>query len=252
MTFVRCSFLILVIILSIGLSGCADNENNTITVSAAASLGGVFDELADEFEQANPGTSVNVNYASSGILRTQIEQGAPVDVFASASIEHMDILQTKEIILINSRTNFARNSLVLIVPRNSDVNTTLENLKYANHIALGDPSHVPAGRYAKETLESIDLWPELEDKTIYTTNVKQVLDYVSRGEVDAGFVYATDVTGSVNVARKVPNSLHTPIIYTAAVLKESKHPETAARFVQFVTESDETLAQYGFISIKDV
>ena len=251
----RCSLLILVIIIpiiSIGLSGCADRENDTITVSAAASLRGVFDELADEFEQANHGTSVNVNYASSGIARTQIEQGAPVDVFASASIEHMDILQTKELILIDSRTNFARNSLVLIVPRNRDGNITLEDLKHADRIALGNPSHVPAGRYAKETLESIDLWPEIKDKTIWAANVKQVLDYVFRGEVDAGFVYATDVTERVEVARKVPESLHSPIIYSISVLKDSKNPDTSYRFVQFVAESDEIFVQNGFILIEEV
>ncbi|MCK5397034.1 MAG: molybdate ABC transporter substrate-binding protein, partial [Thermoplasmata archaeon] len=197
-------------------------------------------------------TSVNVNYASSGILRTQIEQGAPVDVFASASIEHMDILQTKELILIDSRTNFARNSLVLVIPRNSNGNTTLEDLKHADQIALGDPAHVPAGIYAKEMLESIDMWTEIEDKTIYAANVKQVLDYVFRREVDAGFVYATDVTERVEVARKVPDSLHSPIIYTLSIMKESKNPETAYRFVQFVAESDEIFAQNGFILIKEV
>lgn len=242
--------ILALIIVAVSMGGCTKQEEDVITVSAAASLRAVFDDLARNFELTHPNVRVELNYASSGILRTQIEQGAPVGVFASASVGHMDVLQSKNMVLAGTRKDFAGNSLVIIVPQNSDDNITLHTLMDTDRIALGDPAHVPAGRYAKETLETSGLWTAIQERAIYAANVKQVLDYVSRGEVAAGFVYETDIVGSVRTSQTVHERLHSPIIYTIAVLGDAENPELANTFVEFVVASDRTIAGYGFTPIK--
>jgi molybdate transport system substrate-binding protein len=170
-------------------------STHEITVSAAISLKNAFEEIGKIFMQKHPGTKVIFNFAGSGALARQIETGAPVDVFASAAQKDMDDLGKRDLIVVNSRKDFAKNGVVLVKPARSTIPLqTLTDLqkKEIRKIAIGNPKTVPAGRYAEEALRHHNLWDALKDKLIFAENVRQVLDYVARNEVDAGLVYSTD------------------------------------------------------------
>ncbi len=223
-----------------------------LTISAAASLTNAFAELAKAYERANPGAHVLLNFGSSGSLLQQISRGAPVDVFASADLETMDRAEKQHLIAVDSVSKFAANKLVVVLPSDSALSVrTLADLaspKFAR-LAIGIPSSVPAGRYAKQALERAGEWDALTDKYIYGQNVRQVLDYVARGEVDAGFVYASDAAlmkDRVKVALEA--DVGTPIVYPIAVVKGSGNENGARRFIEFVNsdESQQALAKYGF------
>ena len=143
----------------------------------------------------------------------------------------MDQLEAKSLIEAGTRANFAGNALVLIVPSDSKLDLrAFSELTKAKKIAVGDPKTVPAGSYARDLLESTNLWTKLAPQMVFGENVRQVLDYVSRGEVDAGIVYATDaqVAGSkVAVAAKAPEAAVRPILYPIARVKRSSHSEAA-------------------------
>ena len=223
-----------------------------LTVSAAASLTNAFRELGTTFESHNPGTKVQFNFAASGALLQQIVKGAPVDVFASADQETMDDAQRQGLVDTATRVDFVRNALVLIVPSDSKLTVTgLADLRSDRiaKIAIGQPASVPVGRYTKSVLEQAGLWTVVEPKMIGAQSVRQALDYVARGEVDAGFVYATDaaiMTDKVRVLFTAPTPA--PILYPIAVLKASTSDATARRFVQFIASppSQSVLARYGF------
>jgi len=228
-------------------------ESETILVSAAASLTEVFTDMESRFEAENPGVDVDFNFAGSGSLRTQIEGGAPVDVFASASQSHMDILAGEGLIENSSREDFAQNSLVLIVPSGSTLNISgIEDLTVpeVERIAIGNPETAPVGKYTTQSLTEAGIWDQLEGKTVLAEDVKQVLVYVERGEVDAGFVYMTDAKtaepGTIEVVTTVP--VTTPVSYPIAVVSASENKEVAQEFIDFVTgpEGQEILEEYGF------
>ena len=223
-----------------------------LTVSAAASLTNAFRELGTAFEAQNPGTRVAFNFAASGALLQQIAKGAPVDVFASADQETMDEAQKQALIDPASRIDFVRNTLVVIAPTDSKlVATSLADLRSERFakIAIGQPASVPVGRYTKSVLEQAGLWTVVEPKMIGAQSVRQALDYVARGEVDAGFVYATDaaiMTDRVRVLFAAPTPA--PILYPIATLKGSTDAAAAKKFVQFIASpaSQGVLARYGF------
>ncbi len=223
-----------------------------ITVSAAASLTNAFREIGPLFEQAHPGHRVQFNFGASGALLQQIAKGAPVDVFASADPQRMDDAQQQNLIVPALRRDFASNSLVVIVPaRAGQAPAALADLArpaYAR-IAIGLPASVPVGSYTKGVLEAAGLWGAIEPRMIGANNVRQALDYVARGEVDAGFVYATDaalVPDRVRVALTVPTAK--PILYPAAPLAAAPQPQGARRFVEFLSSAPAraVLARHGF------
>ena len=223
-----------------------------LTVSAAASLTNAFRELGTAFETHNPGAKVQFNFAASGALLQQIVKGAPVDVFASADQETMDDAQKQGLVEPGTRVDFVRNALVVIVPGDSKLAATgladLRSERFAK-IAIGLPASVPVGRYTKSVLEQAGLWTVVEPKMIGAQSVRQALDYVARGEVDAGFVYATDaaiMTDKVRVLFAAPTPA--PILYPVAVMKGSANEAVARKFVQFIASpaSQAVLARYGF------
>jgi molybdate transport system substrate-binding protein len=242
-------FVYLLICLVIAVPVSAAEE---IIVSAAASLTNVMEEIRQAFETQNPGITVTCNFASSGSLVQQMVNGAPVDVFASASVNHMDRAEAKG--LIDSRTKkiFAANELVVIVPAQSDVSINdVSDLKAENFkkIAVGHPESVPAGRYAKQFLEENKMWNVLYDRLVYTNSVRQVLDYVRRGETDAGFVYKTDVViGGDKVKTKLDAGKSLNILYPIAVTRMTKHPLSALKFCEFVNgpAGRKILSTHGF------
>jgi molybdate transport system substrate-binding protein len=223
-----------------------------LTVSAAASLTNAFKDLAPLFESANPGHKLQFNFAASGALLQQIAKGAPVDVFASADQETMDQAQAQKLVDVALRRNFAANTLVVIVPAASgNVPKALPDLALAGfqRIAIGRPASVPVGRYTKGALESARVWNQIQRSMVSAHSVRQVLDYVARGEVDAGFVYATDamlMPDKVKVALTVPTA--TPIVYPAAPVAASAQPALARSFVEFLLTppAQAVLAKHGF------
>lgn len=224
-----------------------------VIVSAAASLKDVLTRSAAQFEKANPEVKLVLNIAGSGQLRMQIENGAPVDLYISAALSDMDSLAKKGLIVRESRVTLAKNTLVLIRNRGSRVvYSKMGDLTQSriNRIAIGNPATVPVGNYAKETLENQSLFEKVSQKLIYAENVRQVLDYVSRDEADAGFVYKTDalVEAHVQIVEFIPSDFHQPIEYPAAIVASSKNKMIAAQFMNFLksTEGVQIFKKFGF------
>lgn len=223
-----------------------------VTVSAASSLTNAFRELAAGYKAQYPGSKVALNFGASGALLQQLAKGAPVDVFASADQETMDVAQQQGLVKPADRHDFVRNTLVLIVPSDSTAAIrSLEDVTRANvkRIAIGIPASVPVGRYSRHALEAKGLWAKVEAKAINTQNVRQSLDYVARGEVDAGFVYATDAAvmkDKVKVAFEVP--LDIAISYPIARTAASTNAAEAERFVRYVLSppGQVVLGKFGF------
>lgn len=234
------------------ISGTAAIAEQELVVSAAGSLTNAFGEIGKQFETANPGVKVIFNFAASGALLQQIDKGAPVDIFATADQKTMDQAKEKKLILAGTRKDFVSNGLVLIAPKKS--NLSIKGAKDLTRpevarIALGNPETVPAGRYAKEVLTTYGLWETLNPKFIYGENVRQVLDYVSRGEVDACFVFATDAIIAREKVQVVATAEgHKPILYPVAVTAGTKKMELSQRFIDFLlgSEGQATLSRYGF------
>jgi len=222
-------------------------------VLAAQSLLDAFTALEAAFEQAHPSIEVELSTASSGQLRAQIEAGAPADVFASASQHHMDLLARQDLVAAGTRTDFAGNRLVLIAPAKSSLRTLAELTGAGvKHVAIGDPSHVPAGRYAREVLVRRDLLAALQPKLRQCQHVRQVLTYVAAGEVEAGFAFRTDAArepGRVKVLWTAPEADHTAIRLPIAALARSEQPAAARRFIDFVASpaGQVILRAHGFI-----
>lgn len=222
-----------------------------ITVSAAASLTDAFTEVAQAFERQAGGTKVQLNFAASGVLLGQLRQGAPVDVLATADEKTMDAAATAGLVDQASRVDFAANSLVLITPVGSAAPANLHALTDPQwkRIAIGTAASVPAGAYAQSALERAGLATALEPRMVYGANVRQVLTYVARGEVDAGFVYRTDAMAresKVRIAFEVP--LDKPVLYPIARVTASQQSAAAQAFVDF-TRTDaarQILQRHGF------
>jgi molybdate transport system substrate-binding protein len=223
-----------------------------LVVSAAASLTNAFTEVGKQFEQLHPGTTIVLNFGGSGQLLQQIAKGAPVDVFASADQETMDQAQSQGLIDAASRYNFVSNALVVVVRKQSRLElSSLRQLTSAEirHIAIGNPDSVPVGRYSKSVLVVSGQWDTLAPKLINTQNVRQSLDYVARGEVEAAFVYRTDAAilpDKVRIAFEVPTA--TPILYPIATVKGANSKAEAKGFTDFVrSDAARKIFQiYGF------
>ena len=227
----------------------ADQE---LIVSAAASLTNAMREVAGQFETTHPGTKILCNFAASGSLLQQMAHGAPVDVFAAADQKTMNQAQEKGFIVMASRKNFVSNNLVLIAPEKSSL--PLVGLKdlaspEVKRGALGNPETVPVGRYTQEALTKAGLWETLKPKFIYGESVRQVIDYVSRGEVEAGFVFATDAAIAKGKVKTVVQCQgHQPIIYPVALVAASKKQALAQSFLDFILSpaAREIFKRYGF------
>ena len=236
------------------IAGCAavPPDPHRIVVFAAASLRDAFTDLDTAFRAADPDAAVEFSFAGSADLLAQLTGGARADVFASADTDTMDKAVAKGVVAAADVKIFTTNKLVVIVPLQSK--TTLQqraDLKKPDikRIAMGTPASVPAGHYAQGSLEKAGLWSELKDKVINTTNVRQALDYVSRDEVDAGFVYASDaqlMQDKVKVAMQVTTL--TPIQYPIAPVVGSANKNLSVKFIQFLQSplAQTTLKKYGF------
>ncbi len=227
----------------------------TLTVSAAASLKDAMEELQSTYQQQQPNTTITYNFGSSGSLQQQIEQGAPVDIFMSAAPKQMDALEKQNLLLPDTRKDLLRNEIVLVASKDSANISDFKDLTSSavNKVSIGNPQSVPAGQYGQEVLTSLNLFAPLKPKLVFAKDVRQVLSYVETGNVDAGLVYASDakVSDQVKVVATAPADSHSPTIYPVAVLKDSKNPDAAQEFAQFLASDParRKFESYGFIPI---
>lgn len=239
----------LLALLGLASGGAAAQQ---LTVSAASSLNQAFTALAPLFEADHPGARLRFNFAASGALLQQIARGAPVDVLATADQQTMAQAASQGLVAAGQARDFASNSLVVVVPAASMLRPrALAELALPAYqrIAIGLPASVPVGRYTQSVLEAAGHWPAVQAKMIGAQNVRQALDYVARGEVDAGFVYATDAAllpDKVQVALRVPTPQ--PILYPVAPLAASTQPALARSFADWLLTppAQAVLARHGF------
>lgn len=231
-------------------------EEVTLLMAAAASLENcMVDELIPMFEAANPGIRVEGTYDSSGKLQIQIQEGAEADVFLSAAAKQMNTLKDQGLMDTSSIKELLENKIVLIVSEGSDVNLTkFEDILNAETIAVGDPTSVPAGQYAKEAFESLGIWDQVEAKASLGSNVVEVLGWVGEGSAQAGVVYSTDAASydKVKAVAEAPEGSVSKIIYPAGMVKASAHPEEAKLFLDFLSgdEAIKVFENYGFAGVK--
>ncbi|MCZ8521799.1 MULTISPECIES: molybdate ABC transporter substrate-binding protein [Paenibacillus] len=224
-----------------------------LTVSAAASLTVPLREIQKNYESKHSGIRLIFNFGASGALQQQIEQGAPADLFLSASAKNMKALVDKQYIDDSQHTSLLRGELVVVVPADggSDVHTMEDlNADAVKHLAVGEPQTVPAGGYAKEALVKAKAWDTLQPKILQGKDVRQVLTYVESGNAEAGFVYRTDALAStrVKVAFSVDPASYTPIEYPAGIVKATKHSSEANDFYTYLQskEAYDVFIKYGF------
>jgi len=228
-------------------------EPVTLLLAAAASLEYAFkDDLIPMFEAECTWITVEGTYDSSGKLQTQIEEGLAADVFFSAANKQMNALKEQNLIDESSVIELLENKIVLITAVDSDTTVTgFEDIVNAESIAVGDPESVPVGQYAKEALESLGVWADVEAAASFGTNVTEVLNWVAEGSAQVGIVYATDAatTDKVQIIGEAPEgSLATKVLYPVGILSDSAHGDAAALFLEFL-KSEPALAvfeAYGF------
>lgn len=239
------------------MSGCNHKEEKQkeLLVGAAASLKTVMEKLKVNYEKEKEEVSLIFTYASSGTLEQQIRQGAPMDVFLSASGKQIQSLSEDQYLIEGTVTDLVENRIVLIIPADSDLDIMgFEDITRANIIAIGDPESVPAGKYACEVFDYYGLLEKVKKSAIYGKDVTEVLTWVSTGNADAGMVYATDaaMADQVTVAATAPAESHSRIVYPAAVVRETKQETTAKEFLEYLKteEAQEVFRECGFIPVK--
>ncbi|HRW12695.1 MAG TPA: molybdate ABC transporter substrate-binding protein, partial [Syntrophomonas sp.] len=226
-----------------------------LTISAAASLKDALTDVQSLYLQEKPKTTLTINFAGSGTLQKQIEQGADVDLFFSAAASNMDVLKTKDLLIDSTIRNVLGNKLVLVVPNDSTVpvNSSFSVVvtdPSVKKVALGEPKTVPAGKYAENVFTFLNILDKVKEKVVYAQDVRQVLNWVETGNVDAGVVYLTDakISAAVKVIATASEESHTPIVYPAALIKSTNNYTASRDFLNFLT-SDKAKAvfdKYGF------
>ncbi|WP_415183977.1 molybdate ABC transporter substrate-binding protein [Phaeovulum sp.] len=229
-----------------------------ITVFAAASLKNALDAIAADW-QAQTGDTLAISYAGSSGLAKQIQQGAPADIFISAAVNWMDVLEADGLLKPDSRTDLLGNTLVLlahgadVAPVVIDANLDLLGLLGGDKLAMAMVDSVPAGQYGKEALTHLGLWESVAPQVAQAENVRAALALVSTGEAPFGIVYATDAVADANAGNTstiigtFPADSHRPIIYPAALIAGKDKPAAAAFFAALTTpNAKSTFEKQGF------
>jgi len=250
--------LISLLLLLVVMGGCSNADHVELNVCAGVGLTDVLTEINELYMQVNNNVTITTNFASSGTLQQQIEQGAPADVFFSAASAQMDSLQKEGLILNETRRNLLNNNIVLIIPKGSHLGiTSFETLATdrVERIAIGDPQFVPAGKYAQMVLDELGIAGQVEPKLVLGSDVRQVLTYVETGNVDAGIVFTTDalVSDKVEVVSAAPADINAKIVYPIAVIKTSKHPYIAEDYIDFLfsDQAKTVFGDYGFTVVSN-
>lgn len=225
--------------------------NTNLLVSAAASLRDALEEVKPLYQQTPTNKNITYNFGSSGALQQQIENGAPVDIFISASKKQMDALDSNNLLINETRLNLLTNRLVLIVPKNSVGLSNFRQLTDSKikKIAIGEIRSVPAGQYAEEVLTKLGILEQIKSKLVLANNVRQVLSTVASGNADTGIVYLTDAKTSQQVKiAAIAENLHSPIVYPVAILKSSKNITAAKEYLKLLSsnQAKAIFEKYGF------
>lgn len=256
------AFASLLIFLSLALSACggASNASQTLTVYAAASLTDAFTEIGKAFEADQPGVTVVLNFGGSQNLRTQIEQGAPADVFASANTKEMDTLAAQDFIAVEAPQVFLTNQLVVILPKDNPAGIdSLEDLGKPGLKLVLAAEEVPAGRYARQILENLNSMygADYADRVLANVvsnedNIRQAVTKVQLGEADASIVYVSDAVAAPELQRiEIPAEVNLIAEYSIAPLVRSANPELADAFTAYVLSpaGQATLEKWGFTPV---
>lgn len=235
------------------LMSFAQIKADEVDVFAAASLTDALKEIAAAHEKTS-GDNILFNFTASSTLDMQIKAGAPCDLFFSADEAKMNDLEKGNFITKGTRKDILSNGLVIVVPADSTVTLTsaaqLAAPKFKK-IALGETRTVPAGIYAKEYLQKIGIWHQIEPRVIPSESVRAALAAVETGNVEAGIVYKTDalISKKVKVAFEVPVAEGPAIVYPAALIQGAKHAAAAQKFLTYLESADsmKTFEKYGFI-----
>jgi molybdate transport system substrate-binding protein len=224
-----------------------------LNISAAASMTDAMKSVGKLYNAARPNTKLTFNFAASGTLQKQIEQGAPADLFFSAATSNMDKLKSQGLLVDSTIKNLLGNDLVLIVPKSSTIQlSSFGDVagSTVNMIAIGDPKSVPAGQYAQDVFTYYNVWDQVKAKATFDTDVRAVLSHVASGNVDCGVVYSTDAftEPNVKIVCTAIDASHKAIVYPGAVVKASALPYSAADFMNFMSTSEAkaVFANYGF------
>lgn len=253
-------FAVVALVAPLALRPRSASAADATVVCAAASLKNAFEEIGALVASTNGGARPAFNFGASGDLLAQIRGGAPADVFTAAAAKDMDTLETAGALLAGTRVDFAANEVVLVVPAASTAAvSSFAELAQPGvaRVAIVNPKTGPAGRYAEEVFASAGIAGAVRPKLVLAENVRQVLDYAAREEVDAGVVYATDALTrplAVKVAAVAPAGSHQPVVYQIAVLKRSTDVQAARLFVAAVrsTAGLAILARHGFMPAPSV
>ncbi|MTV21879.1 molybdate ABC transporter substrate-binding protein [Staphylococcus delphini] len=198
-------------------------SEQSLTISAAASLTDVTKALEKAFHEKYPHVDVSFNYGGSGALREQIDKGAPVDVFMSANTKDVDMLKEKG--KVQHTYDYVHNKLVLIHRKGSDIQS-IDQLGDNDQLAIGEVKSVPAGKYAKTYLEDQNQWSSVEERIVYAKDVREVLNYVNKGNAKLGFVYQTDLyvgtTPHTGVEKVSDAPLKSPIVYRMGTVTDTE------------------------------
>ncbi|WP_348620254.1 molybdate ABC transporter substrate-binding protein [Paenibacillus polymyxa] len=228
-------------------------ETIELTISAAASLTDALKEIQHSYESTHTGIKLNFNFGGSGALEKQIEQGAPSDLFLSASTKNMNSLVNQQLINTKKQKTWLTNELVAVIPADGTMNiasVTDLTKKEVKKVAIGIPESVPAGNYAQEALTKAKLWDTLQSKLVQAKDVRQVLQYVETGNADVGFVYKTDALTSqkAKIAFEVNPKTYSPVEYPIGIVKATKHIQEAEDFYAYLQsqESLNIMDKYGF------
>lgn len=259
--------LFLILMMASGIAACGgaapvqspspaqSAEPAELTILAAASLTDALNEVAVNYASVAPNVKITVSYGSSGALQTQIENGAPADIFFSAANKQMDALNDGGLMISDSIVELLKNEIVLVVPADSALSISKFEDAATDaviKIALGDPASVPAGQYAQDTFTALNIWDAVSSKAVFGSDVRQVLSWVSAGEADCGVVYSTDAASeiTVKIVASAPADTHKAIVYHVGIVKASTQQAAAAGFIKYL-QSSEGLAvftKYGFLA----
>ena len=208
-----------------------------LNISAASSLKEAMTDIQTEFKKVKPNVTLTVNFGASGSLQQQIEQGAPCDIFISAGQSQMKALNEKSLILEDTKKDLVKNDLVLVGPKDTTI-TGLSDLTSdkVKKIAVGEPSSVPAGKYADEVFTKLGIKDAVASKLVFAKDVKEVLALTTSGNTEVGFVYKSDALSSkdVKIIETIADDKHSPITYPVGVIKASKNPDVSKAFEDFL------------------
>jgi molybdate transport system substrate-binding protein len=256
-------FLLLFVFLSLVINACGRSvasETRTLTVYAAASLTEAFTEIGKAFETAHPGVTVVFNFGGSQNLRTQIEQGAPADLFASANINEMETLAAENLVEISAPKVFLSNKMVVILPKENPAGiVSLEDLSKPGLKLVLAAEEVPAGRYAHQILDNLnaEFGGDYRSRVLANLvsnedNIRQAVTKVQLGEADASIVYVSDAVAVPDLQKiEIPADVNVIAEYPIASLSRSENSDLADAFIAYVLSpaGQATLKKWGFTPV---